>query len=187
MAEQPLNAWMERYAAGDDAAFSELYDAVAPRLYGFLQRQLRDRALAEDLMQQTLLQIHRARGRYIRGADVLPWVYAIARRLVIDWHRSHKREVLPGEPGDFPLQAVVAPETSADDVLQTRQMARELEQVFTRLPESQRVAYQLVREEGLSMSEAAQVLGTTVGAVKLRAHRAYEALRSAIRSHGVTP
>lgn len=48
MAEQPLNALMERYAAGDDAAFSELYDAVAPRLYGFLQRQLRDRALAED-------------------------------------------------------------------------------------------------------------------------------------------
>jgi len=48
------------------------------------------------------------------------------------------------------------------------------------LPETQRVAFELVKEEGLSLAEAAQVLGTTVSAVKLRAHRAYEALRAVL-------
>ena len=49
-----------------------------------------------------------------------------------------------------------------------------------RLPENQRVAFELIKQDGLSVAEAAQVLGTTVAAVKLRAHRAYEALRAAL-------
>lgn len=175
--ESPLSELMERYAAGDDAAFSELYDSLAPRLYGFLQRQTRDRTLTEDLMQQTLLHIHRARGRYLPGADVLPWAFAIARRLLIDWHRAHRREVLPEQPGDSGAEEAEAPQVAADEVVQARQMMRELEQALASMPESQRAAYRLVREEGLSMSEAAQVLGTTVGAVKVRAHRAHEFLR----------
>src|SRR4051812_45087970 len=76
------NAAMERYAAGDDEAFSELYDALSPRLLNFLTRQTRDSSRAEDLLQQTMLQIHCARGRFLRGADVLPWAFAIARRLL---------------------------------------------------------------------------------------------------------
>src|SRR5262245_49613028 len=110
MAEQTLAALMERYSAGEDSAFSELYEALAPRLFGFLQRQTRDQALAEDLLQQTLLHIHRARGRYIPGADVMPWAFAIARRLVIDWQRAHKREVLPEEPDDVPGEKLPARE-----------------------------------------------------------------------------
>ena len=91
---------MERYAAGDDAAFPSVYDAVAPRLYGYLLRQTRDRARAEDLLQQTMLHIPRARVRFIAGAEVMPWAFAIARRLLLDWLRRNRREMLAdeGEP-----------------------------------------------------------------------------------------
>jgi RNA polymerase sigma-70 factor (ECF subfamily) len=73
---------MDRYAQGDDSAFAELYDGLAPRLLGFLVRQTRDQAKAEDIVQQTMLQIHRARGRFLPGAEVTPWAFAIARSSV---------------------------------------------------------------------------------------------------------
>lgn len=168
---------MERYAAGDDAAFALVYDALAPRLYGYLLRQTRENARAEDILQQTLLQIHRARASFIPGAEVMPWAFAIARRLLVDSVRRGRRELLApdGEPDAGPSRDV-----AADDLVQAQQLARRLERELAKLPAAQRVAFELVKHEGLSMAEAAQVLGTTVAAVKLRAHRAYEALRVAL-------
>ena len=83
---------MERYARGDEAAFGELYDAIAPRLLGFLRKATRDAFAAEDLMQLTLLHMHRARGSFIPGAPVLPWAFAIARRLMTDHARRRRVE-----------------------------------------------------------------------------------------------
>jgi RNA polymerase sigma-70 factor (ECF subfamily) len=166
---------MDRYARGDDAAFAEMYDALCPRLYGYLLRQTRDAARAEDLVQQTFLQIHRARGRFIPGAEVTPWAFAIARRLLIDRARREKRDVPTAPEGQ--VDSSRSPEPRADDVLQAQEMAQRIQRELVRLPESQRVAFELVKQEGLSLAEAAQVLGTTVAAVKLRAHRAYQALR----------
>jgi RNA polymerase sigma-70 factor (ECF subfamily) len=168
---------MERYAAGDDAAFAAVYDGVAPRLYGFLLRQTRDRARAEDVLQQTLLQIHRARARFLPGAEVMPWAFAIARRLLVDSLRRGKREVL-SDDGELDPGRDRGP--GADEVAQARELAVRIDRVLARLPQSQRAAFELIKNEGLSVAEAAQVLGTTVAAVKLRAHRAYEALRAAL-------
>jgi RNA polymerase sigma-70 factor (ECF subfamily) len=170
------DAAMERYAAGDDAAFALVYDAVAPRLYGYLLRQTHNRARAEDLLQQTMLHIHRARDRFIRGAEVTPWAFAIARRLLVDSLRRGWREVLAedGEPdgkSDAP---------TADDLVHAQELADRIQGALSKLPQSQRAAFELIKQEGLSVAEAAQVLGTTVTAVKLRAHRAYEALRAAL-------
>ena len=61
---------MEQYACGDEAAFAELYDELAPRLYRFALRWTRSRSAAEDTVQQTLLQIHAARHRFVRGSAV---------------------------------------------------------------------------------------------------------------------
>jgi RNA polymerase sigma-70 factor (ECF subfamily) len=174
------NLAMERYASGDDGGFSELYDAIAPRLHGYLLRRSRDRA--DDLLQQTLLQIHRARGQFIRGADVLPWAFAIARRLMIDDLRRQRREVRvldacaagPAEPP--------SPSAGADQVLEAEQTLRTLEQVLCRLPPSQREAFELVKLEGLSLREAAEILGTTESAIKSSVHRASEALRGSLAS-----
>lgn len=175
-----LDAAMDRYARGDESAFPEVYDKLAPRLFGFALRQARgDRARAEDVVQQTMLQIHRARGRFLPGAEVTPWAFAIARRLLIDQHRRGGREVLAptdDDVGDL-LQSLDAP---ADELAIAKQVAERLGDELRRLPENQRVAFELIKQDGLSVAEAAQVLGTTVAAVKLRAHRAYEALRAAL-------
>jgi RNA polymerase sigma-70 factor, ECF subfamily len=173
-----LDAAMDRYARGDDTAFAEVYDKLAPRLFAFLVRHTRDRAKAEDVVQQTMLQIHRARGRFLPGAEVTPWAFAIARRLVIDLHRRGGREVLAPTDDDARGGELLASlDAGADEIAIAKEVAARLGQELERLPENQRVAFELIKQDGLSVAEAAQVLGTTVAAVKLRAHRAYEALR----------
>jgi RNA polymerase sigma-70 factor (ECF subfamily) len=175
------NALMERYASGDDSAFSELYDYVAPRLYSFLLRQARDQARAEDLVQQTLLQMHCARRHFTPGAEVIPWAFSIARRLFIDSIRKRKHEVLMSTEEEE--RASTDPPSSIDlpdELFASKQLAGRIQRELDRMPEAHRVAFELVRQEGLSMAEAAEVLGTTVAAVKLRAHRSYEALRLAL-------
>ncbi|TMQ15490.1 MAG: RNA polymerase sigma factor [Deltaproteobacteria bacterium] len=94
---------MQRYCDGDAGAFRELYALVAPRLLGYLVKMTRDRALADDLLQQTFLKVHRARSAYVRGADPLPWIYSIAHRTFIDEARRHRRAVVRvGEVEELP-------------------------------------------------------------------------------------
>lgn len=171
---------MDRYAAGDDAAFGEVYDRLAPRLFGYLLRHTRDRSRAEDIVQQTMLRIHKARGRFLPGAEVMPWAFAIARRLLVDSHRRGGREVLATSDDDDQSDLLIAVDAPADEVAIAKETAAKLDAELRRLPENQRVAFELIKRDGLSVAEAAQVLGTTVAAVKLRAHRAYEALREAL-------
>ena len=182
------DAAMERYSNGDEAAFAELYDVVAPRLLGFLRKAMRDDSAAEDLMQQTLLQMHRARGSFIPGAAVMPWAFAIARRLIIDSARRRRveRRLFSDAPADdervtFQPAAAMA---TADDLLHARRLELRVQRRLESLPETQRTAYRLLQQEGLSLKRAAEVLGTSVTAVKLRAHRAYQALRVVLREAG---
>jgi RNA polymerase sigma-70 factor (ECF subfamily) len=179
------DAAMERYARGDEAAFADLYDAIGPRLLGILRRATRDPFAAEDLLQQTLLHVHRARGSFIPGAPVMPWACAIARRLVIDSARRRRaeRRVFSEAPPDDDgmLYDAAAVTAAADDLLHTRRLAWRIQQRIDALPELQRTAYRLLRQDGLSLKRAAEVLGTSVTAVKLRAHRASVALRAVLR------
>jgi RNA polymerase sigma-70 factor (ECF subfamily) len=175
---------MERYARGDEAAFADLYDAIGPRLLAFLRRATRDAPAAEDLMQETLLHMHRARGSFIPGAPVRPWAWAIARRLATDRARRRRveRGVFSETPSDDPTSyEPVATSASADDLLHARRLAGRILQRIDALPELQRTAYRLLRDEGLSLKRAAAALGTSVTAVKLRAHRASMALRAVLR------
>lgn len=174
---ESANQAMERYADGDDAAFGELYDVLAPKLYKSLQRQTRDAGAAEDLVQQTMLQLHASRGRFLRGADVIPWAFAIARRLFIDDYRRRKREAARTEAH---AMEEVQPGEWADELLQSKRKALDIEHELARLPEAQRVVFELMKRDGLSLREVAEVLGTTPNAVKLRAHRAHVTLRIAM-------
>jgi RNA polymerase sigma-70 factor, ECF subfamily len=180
--DHAVNQAMERYAGGDEGAFATLYDLIAPRLYGYLLRKTRNQSKAEDLLQQTMLRIHCARGRFIRGAQVMPWAISIARRLVIDGVRREKFEY-SAELDEYLEQqwAFEAIDCPADEALHTKEVVQMVAQVLAKLPETQRSAFELVKQDGLSHADAAQVLGTTVTAIKLRAHRTYDALRSALR------
>lgn len=183
------DAAMERYSQGDEAAFAELYDAIAPRLLGYLRAATRDGVAAEDLMQQTLLHMHRARGSFIPGARVMPWAFAIARRLLIDSARRRRLERRlfsqdPADDGQVTYEPNAAMAVAADDLLHARRVGRRVQERLDALPETQRTAYRLLQQEGMSLKAAAEALGTTVTAVKLRAHRAYVALRAVLREAG---
>jgi RNA polymerase sigma-70 factor (ECF subfamily) len=167
-----LREAMDRYAAGDDAAFEVLYDSLAPRLRAMLRRKGCDAAQVEDLIQQTFLRIHLARAHYHRGQQVVPWVFAIARHLLIDaWRHSQYEQRRP--------EQVVQQPPTPDEALIADETARELARELEALPARNREAFSLVKLDGLSLEQAAQVLGTTVTAIKLRIHRTYRALRSA--------
>ncbi len=172
---------MARYCDGDADAFRALYGQVAPRLLGYLVGMARSRALAEDLVQQTFLKVHRARPAYIRGADPVPWIYAIAHRTFLDEVRRSKRAAQSTDDGELPEQAAVLTGESAVaeaerprvDVERTRAA---LDALAT-LPAAQREAVVLTKLDGKSIAEAAEIAGTTPGAMKVRAHRGYLALR----------
>ena len=174
------DAAMDRYAAGDDAAFSELYDLIAPKLRGYLLRQTRDAVRADDLLQQTMLQLHSHRATFLKGGAIFPWAYAIARRLLINSYRRRQREDSGRKKATFMGAAEAEGPSSTDEVLHSKRMIRTIETELSRLPEGQRVAIELIKKEGLSLREVAEVLGTTSSAVKSRVHRAYEALRAAL-------
>jgi RNA polymerase sigma-70 factor (ECF subfamily) len=181
--KEAASAAMDRYACGEDAAFSELYDLLAPRLASFLMRRTRDEAKTDDLVQQTFLQMHCARRHFARGASVTAWAYAIARRLLIDTFRKSGRETLADTraDGDDEDERTCAPAGEMPDrVAANNRLARRLEQELARVPRTNREAFELVHREGLTAAEAAEALGTTAMAVRLRVHRAYEALRAAL-------
>jgi RNA polymerase sigma-70 factor (ECF subfamily) len=147
-------------------------------VYGYLYRQTRDNARAEDLLQGTLLQIHRARGTFISGSQVLPWAFAIARRLLIDELRRTKRDVVAAA---LPVDEMVpVGRDSVSDAVEAEELARAMHGELSRLPVSQRTAFELVRFDGLSHAEAAETLGVTANSVKLRVHRAYCALKQLV-------
>jgi RNA polymerase sigma-70 factor (ECF subfamily) len=168
---------MDRYASGDDGAFADVYDGIAPRVYGFLLRKTRDRGIAEDVLQQTMLRIHRSRGSFEKGAHVLPWAIAIASRLAVDMHRRRRKEAL-SKSEDEPEKA--SPDPDAEAYAVAAETAARIRAELDKLPENQRVAFELIKQEGLPVAQAAAVLGISVSAVKLRAHRAYEALRKVL-------
>jgi RNA polymerase sigma-70 factor (ECF subfamily) len=167
---------MDRYARGDQAAFSELYDLLAPRLWRFARNLSRHQATAEDVVQQTFLQLHRTRDRWIEGASVCPWAYAIAHHFFLDVVRRGRPEKLAdgdGQDGDEPSAGEPLPEQALDD---RRQLDQLLEQI-ARLPERFRIAFQLVVIEELSSAETAEVLGITPNNLKQRVFRARQLLK----------
>jgi RNA polymerase sigma-70 factor (ECF subfamily) len=177
-APRTVDEAMAAYAAGDDGAFAEVHAFVAPRLTSYLRRRMRDQARVADLVQQTFLNMVRARRTFIAGSDVLPWAFAIARRQLVDAYRAAEREELPSRDAEDATTLVSPP--AADELLAAKEAARRFQRALAGLSRPQRDAFELVKGDGLSLIEAAAALGTTVTGVKLRTHRAYTALRAAL-------
>lgn len=175
---------MARYARGDDAAFAEVYDALADRLHRFLRRLARNEATAEDLLQQTFLRMHDARARFHDGADVVPWAYAIGRRVFLDHARRAKRLALTADVEESGA-APPSPEPDAEAMLAAFELGARVRAELAEMPPVLREAFVLVRDEEMSMAQAAAALGISIAATKVRAHRAYERLRAMLEAEGV--
>jgi len=180
---------MAQYCDGKADAFRQLYGLIAPRLMGYMIRMCKDRALADDMLQLTFLKIHRARGAYVRGADPLPWMYAIAHRTFLDEMRKRKRaKVRLASDGDhMPEQSahISGKSSEVDDDGPDPELAKAALAALDQLPIKQREAVVLTKLNGKSIAEAAEIAGATPGAMKVRAHRGYAALRKALNAMGV--
>jgi len=169
-----LGRWMERYQQADSDAPGVLITALSPALLCFFRSQPANRERADDLLQETWLRIHRVRHTYRPGEPVLPWVFAIARRVGVDGYRKTQRinaheismEVLPEQPARNP---------------QNNRLV--FEELVADLPPSQQEVVTMLKVGGLSLEEVARATSSTVGAVKQKAHRAYERLRNLLNIH----
>lgn len=179
------DAAMDRYANGDDGAFAELYDAIAPRLYTFILRKVGNVARAEDLVQQTLLKLHCARSRYVPGSCVSPWAFSILRRLHVDQERRKKLEILSPD-GSAEADAMSSRHDPEESAAQRQQLQILVDSVLSQLSPPQQAAFELVHYAQMSHAEAAEALGTTVASIKLRVQRANRTLRAALESANAT-
>ena len=169
-----LDRLMERYQQADPEAPHVLVVVLSPALLRFFRSQVDSRQQADDLLQETWMRIHRVRHTYRPGEPVLPWVYAIARRVRIDGYRRTQRiamheiamEVLPEGPV----------EVEHRDALPT------FDELVAALPDSQREVVTMLKVGGLSLEEVARATSSTVGAVKQMAHRAYRRLRELLET-----
>jgi len=142
---------------------------LSPQIFQFFLAQVRDRSLAEDLLQDFWLRVHKARHTFRTGEPLLPWMFAIARRTKVDQYRRN-RNIKSHEFQVEQIPDVVSREPERKD---TPALADLLET----LPAAQRETIWLLKVSGLSLEEVARATGSSVGAVKQRAHRAYEKLR----------
>jgi RNA polymerase sigma-70 factor, ECF subfamily len=186
-----------RIAAGDEAAFAEVYDRHADIVYGSVMRLVRDREVAEEVVQDVYLAVWRRAGQYNAAAGgLLSWVLGIARNKAIDRLRAASRRprlVILGESDDDRATAMeramatgrpvrshgevdVGPEEAA-----TRAWARAVVRAaLSAMPAQERQAIRLAYDEGLTQVEIAERLGWPLGTVKTRTRRALLALRAAL-------
>jgi RNA polymerase sigma-70 factor, ECF subfamily len=171
--ESELPSLMARYQRGQPEAVEELIRRLSPRLlrfFGAFQAAITD---SEDLLQDCWIRIHRSRHTYRPSEPLLPWIFAIARHTRLDAYRRRRRresrEVLVANPPEMHAPDAQAPAADED------QFHRLLES----LPDSQREVLLMLKVSGMSLEEVARATSSTVGAIKQKAHRAYQKLRLA--------
>jgi len=178
---------MVAYAAGDSRAFDRLFAMVAPRLHAFFLRSFGERSVADDLMQQTFLRLHRTRHLYEPSRPFRPWLFTLAARLRLDELRRRKRWPRALTENEWSELSESTAETAPERLeaaATTVDLAARVHAAIEALPESQRVIIHLNRFEGLTYKEIAETLGTSEGAVKLRAFRAHAQLRKRLGDWG---
>jgi RNA polymerase sigma-70 factor (ECF subfamily) len=168
---------MAAYIAGSHAAFTELFRRYAPILLRLMQHRIDRRQEADDLVQQTFLQLHRSRYDFRAGAALRPWLFTIALNLRFQHfrERGRRRETTLDVSTMSSAEVVTdAPQDGVDD-------RQEVHQALTKLPADQRDVIVLHWLEGLSFAEVSRAVGASVNAVKVRAHRGYVGLRRILR------
>jgi len=171
-AERTDEELMRAYVGGDHAAFKELFARYAPMLMRLTMRHLRSRELAREVVQQTFFQMHAARHDFRQDRKLRPWVFTIAMNLVREHYRKKKRRK------EAALDEAREPATVEErGPIEKRQRAQLLRAAMQRLPDSQREVVELHWFDERPFAEVAQIVGSTEGAVRVRAHRAYKKLK----------
>jgi RNA polymerase sigma factor (sigma-70 family) len=164
---------MRAYCGGERAAFDELFQRYAGLLLRVARRQLETEDQARDVVQETFVRLHAARHDFRQDARLRPWVMTIAMNLVREhWRRTKRRKTSL----DDTLDARPGP-VAEREPLETRQRADLLRRALGQLPASQREVVELHWLQERPFAEVAEIVGTSEGAVRVRAHRAYKTLK----------
>ena len=183
---------MLAYRDGDEEAFNLLFKRFELRIFNYFLRHIGSRSLAEDLLQNTFLKVHRSRKSYRPSAAFSTWIFTIASNLLRDAARAERRQanIVDLEEardkvatGSGPLGSVTMsrpqnPEVESGD----REIADYIRQAIQALPLDQRQVIILAKYEGFKYEEIAEILNTTPGALKVKAHRAMKTLAKILKA-----
>jgi RNA polymerase sigma-70 factor, ECF subfamily len=169
-----LRILMAEYQAGSAEAFDRLHDALAPDLKAYLTSLARDPTRADDLLQETFLQIHRSRAVHTPGEPVRPWVFAIARRVFLMYRRSARRR----ERHELASSSETGAERAVSTEIERLHARRQVESVLRQVPRDGRHAFLLHHLLGFSFREVGARLGIKAGAAKIRSSRAATFMRA---------
>ncbi|OHB73358.1 MAG: RNA polymerase subunit sigma-70 [Planctomycetes bacterium RBG_13_63_9] len=177
---------LEYRSQGDRNAFDELVRRYERELYGYLRRYLGDAEMAEDVFQQTFLQVHLKCGQFEPGRTVRPWLYTVATNQAIDLQRRNRRHRMvsldrhsaaESENHAGPLLELLdSPEPNPSDEAELAERRDQVRRAIEDLPEQTRQVVILVYFQGLKYREAAEVMSIPVGTVKSRLHAAIRKL-----------
>jgi RNA polymerase sigma-70 factor (ECF subfamily) len=177
--EEELAGLMASAQRGDAAAYRALLKACLPVVSAIARAQGVRGEAVDDVVQDTLMTVHRARASYDPARPFIPWLRAITQRRAIDRLRRSGRR--PREVNDpLAYEAEVDPGPAPGQGLEARDRAAALARAVASLPEGQRQAVEQLGLRELSLDEAAELTGRSKGALKVNLHRALKALRTSL-------
>ena len=186
----PDAALMLRVKQGDTGAFAELVDKYKQPVMNVACRMLRDATEAEDLAQNVFVQVYKSASRYQVGAKFSTWLFTIARNLCLNEIRRRSRHPANSldaphpDQEDQPLQQFEDLKTSSPpDSLLHGELDAKIGEALAGLPENQRMAILLCRQDELSYEEIAKVMGCSVSATKSLIHRGRETLKQKLKPY----
>lgn len=181
---------MLRVKRGDRAAFTELVDKYKQRVMNFVYQRLRDEAEAEDLAQNVFLQVYKSRARYKQTAKFSTWLFTIAHNLCLNELRRRSRhpaesleETHTENEDQPPRQIEDKSHVGAPENVLRGELAQKIEEALRELPENQRSAILLCREEDLSYEQIAKILRCSLSATKSLIHRGRETLKEKLKPY----
>ncbi len=165
-------ALMRQSQNGDQRAYAGLLRETSRFLRPFLAKRLSFTNEVEDLLQEILISIHKARHTYDGKRAYKPWVYAIAKFRLQDYLRAHYSDQL-----HHAVELSELEESLPEHVTETGISYESISVEVQKLPEKQATILQLMHQEGYTAKEVAEKMGMNESAVKVAAHRAYKVLR----------
>ena len=164
---ETTNALLLRVATGDQRAFSELYDVIAPRMLGLVRHVLRDHAQSEEVVQEVLLEVWQTAPRFDPNkGKAVTWMLTMAHRRAIDRVRSAQSS--RDRDTKIGIRDLDREYDSVAESVEIRIEHDRVEKALGRLTELQRQAVELAYYGGYSHSEVSAMLGVPMGTVKTR-------------------
>lgn len=186
----PDAALMLRVKQGDAAAFTQLVEKYKQPIMNLVWRTVRDETEAEDITQNVFVQAWKSAPRYQATAKFSTWLFTIARNLCLNEFRRRSRhpaeslDQMRDDSDDQPMFQVVDKRIrAAQDELLQDELEHKVNAAIGALPENQRIALALCRQEELSYEEIAEVLGCSLSATKSLIHRARETLKAQLKPY----